>query len=303
MEKNDLRSMKVLVTPRSFGRNDPKLKETLQNSVKEVVYNPYAQTLTSAQVKELLVDCDGFIAGVDTIDKPALENADKLKVIARYGVGVDKVDLQAAKAMGITVTNTPLANAQSVAELALGFVLSLLRKIPQATQATRSGSWPQMRGYTLEGKSVGLVGFGTIGKKLARILTGFDCQISAYDPYPDMDTAKQLGVKIASLEEVIQTADIVSLHIPSTPETAGLVNQQFIASMKPGAFLVNTSRGEIVDEGALIAGVESGHLAGAGLDVLSQEPPDPHNPILKVENILVTPHSGAHTDGATNAMG
>ena len=166
----DISSAKVLVTPRSFGQSDPKLHETLQKSVGEVIYNPYGRALTSEEVSVLLDNCDGYIAGVDVIDARALENASKLKVIARYGVGIDKVDLEAAKSHQITVTNTPLANAQSVAELALGLLLSLLRQIPFATDQTRNGEWPRIKGISLEGKSVGLIGFGMIGKKFAKML-------------------------------------------------------------------------------------------------------------------------------------
>lgn len=300
---SDLSSAKVLVTPRSFGQSDPKLIETLQQRVGEVIYNPYGRALSSKEVAELIGDCDGYIAGVDEIDAAALANANQLKVIARYGVGVDKVDLDAAKQFGVTVTNTPLANAQSVAELALGLTLSLLRQIPIATQQTHRGEWPRIKGLSLEEKTVGLIGFGMIGKKYAQLLDGFGCQILAFDLYPDVEAAQKLGVVLTTIEDLVKRADIISLHLPSNEKTRKLVNRDLLTAMKPGAYLINTSRGEIVDEEALAEALESGHLAGAGLDVLCDEPPAANNPLLQMENVLITPHSGAHTDGATNSMG
>lgn len=299
----DLSAFKVLVTPRSFGQSDPTLHETLKTTVGEVIYNPYPRALTSEEVISLLSDCEGYIAGVDVIDAQVLANAPKLKVISRYGVGVDKVDLEAAKAHGVTVTNTPLANAQSVAELTLGLMLSLLRRIPFATHQTQSGDWPRIKGLSLQGKTVGLIGFGMIGKTTARLLSGFGCQTLAYDPYPDIAFAKEIGVELVSLDDLVAKADIVSLHLPLIPETTKLINRQVLAAMKQGAYLVNTSRGEIVDEDALVEFLTSGHLAGAALDVLVDEPPATDNPLLHMDQVLITPHSGAHTDGATNAMG
>lgn len=299
----DLSRAKVLVTPRSFGQSDSKLCETLQEKVKEVVYNPYGRPLTSEEVSTLLVDCDGYIAGVDAIDAHALAKAHKLKVIARYGVGVDKVDLEAAKSQGISVTNTPQANAQSVAELALGLLLSLLRKIPYATQKTWSGDWPRINGVSLQGKKVGLIGFGRIGRNFAQLLSCFECSVWAYDPYPDQEFAQTVGVKMVELDDLVAQADVISLHLPLMPETEKLVDCQMLGAMKPGVYLINTSRGEIIHEDALVEFLNSGHLAGAALDVLSEEPPQSSHPLLKMEQVLVTPHCGSHTDGATNAMG
>ncbi len=246
---------------------------------------------------------DGFIAGVDEIDAAALAAADRLKVIARYGVGVDNVDLDAAQARGIVVTNTPGANSVSVAELAVGLMLALARHIPEAVAATRQGAWPRLPGVSLRGKTVGLVGFGAIGREVARRLGGFDCRLLAYDPYATAETARSLGVGLIELPQLLAEADVVSLHLPVTPETRRIVDDAFLAQMKPGALLVNTARGELVDEAALARSLESGRLAGAALDVLVQEPPAPDHPLLGLKQVLVTPHAGAHADDAMNAMG
>jgi len=224
-------------------------------------------------------------------------------VISRYGVGVDNVDLDAAREKGIVVTNTPGANSVSVAELALGLILALARQIPEAARAVRQGTWPRMNGISLEAKTVGILGLGTIGKQLVRRLAGFDCRLLAYDPYPDEAFAAANGIALRPLNEVVSESDIVSLHLPLLPETRGLVNAEFLAKMKPGAILVNTSRGEIVDEAALRHALESGHLSAAGLDAFTVEPPDPGEPLLQLPQVIATPHLGAQTDGATSNMG
>ena len=166
----NLKECRLLVTPTSYGKNDPRLKSDLEAQVAEVIYNPTGKPLASAEVAALLPGVDGYIAGLDQIDAAALAAADRLKVIARYGVGVDKVDLQAARARGIVVTNTPGANSVSVAELALALMLALARQIPQAVEAVRGGSWPRYAGLSLEGKTVGILGLGAIGRQLARRL-------------------------------------------------------------------------------------------------------------------------------------
>lgn len=299
----DLKEYCVLVTPTSYAKNDPRLKSNLEALVGEVIYNPTGKPLASADLARLLPGVDGFIAGLDGIDRAALQAADRLKVIARYGVGIDNVDLAAAREKGIIVTNTPGANSISVAELTVGLLLSLARRIPEAASAARKGEWPRLSGLTLEGKTVGLLGLGAIGKQVARRLSGFDCRLLAYDPVPDAEFAAANAVTLLSLEEVLSQADFVSLHMPLLPETRGLVNTEFIQKMKPGAYLINTARGELVDEVALAAAIRDKRLRGAALDVLSQEPPSPENPLLCLHEVIVTPHCGSHTDGATDAMG
>ncbi len=299
----NLKECRLLVTPTSYGKNDPRLKTELEAQVGEVIYNPTGKPLTSAQVSELLPGIDGYIAGLDGIDADALKAADKLKVIARYGVGVDSVDLKMAKEKGIVVTNTPGANSASVAELALGLMLALARQIPEAVEAVHQGKWPRYAGLSLEGKTVGILGLGAIGKQLARRLSGFDCRLLAYDPYGDAAAAKDLHVELTSLDQVLEASDFVSLHLPLLPETRCMVNEAFLAKMKKGSFLVNTSRGEVVDEDALLKALQGGHLKGVGLDAFTIEPPDPKNPLLLLPQVIATPHLGAMTDGATSNMG
>jgi phosphoglycerate dehydrogenase-like enzyme len=299
----DLKSCRVLVTPTSYGRSDPRVRTELEAAVGEVIYNAFGRPLKSHEVRHLLPGCDGYIAGLDEIDANALEGADKLRVIARYGVGVDGVDLAAAAARSIVVTNTPLANALSVAELTIGLILSLARSIPELIGETRAGRWPRNTGVTLSGKTVGLIGLGAIGKYVATRLRAFDCTVLAYDPAADTAFAAEHGVELAPLEEVVRRADFLSLHLPLLPTTIGMVDAAFLAEMKRGSFLINTARGELIEEAALLAALESGHLSGAALDAFSQEPPRADDPLLKLPQLLVTPHAGAHTDGAVDSMG
>ena len=298
-----LKDCKVLVTPTSYGVNDRVLRTQLETEVGEVVYNTSGKPLNSTSLVEMIPGVDGYIAGLDTIDRDALAAADRLRVIARYGVGVDAVDLEAAKEKGIIVTNTPGANSSSVAELTVGLMISLMRNIPTAAQATNSGKWPRMRGLSLDGKIVGLVGFGAIGKHVAQRLSGFGCRVVAFDPVATEEQAAALDVELLSLEEVIENADLLSLHCPVTKQTRAMVDAVFLEKMKPGSYLINTARGELVDEEALTTALQSGKLRGAALDVFSKQPPEADNPLLGLPQVLATPHMGAHTDGATNAMG
>jgi len=298
-----LKECKLLVTPTSFGKNDPGMIAELKEMAGEVVINTTGRRLLSEDLAVMLPGVDGFIAGNDVIDKNALRSADSLKVIARYGVGIDNVDLDEAKALGIVVTTTPGANSVSVAEQTITLILALMRKLPESVSATRGGGWPRIHGMTLQGKTVGILGFGAIGKQVARRLSNFDCILLAYDPYPDHQSARVYGVKLVSRDEVLSGSDIVSLHSPLLPETRQMINADTLAKMKKGAYLINTSRGELVDEDALLQAVRSGQIAGAGLDVFCKEPPDPASPFLHMPQFVVTPHGSSHTDGAMNAMG
>jgi len=299
----NLKECRLLVTPTSYGKNDARLKTELEAQVGEVIYNPTGKPLSSAELARLLPGIDGYIAGLDAIDAEALKAADRLKVICRYGVGIDNVDVDYAREKGIIITNTPGANSVSVAELALGLILALARQIPEAVDAVHQGKWPRYSGVSLEGKTIGILGLGAIGKQLARRLHGFDCNILAYDPYADAAFAKENQVELASMDQVIVKSDFISLHLPLMSETRSLVNDSFLNRMKKGSYLVNTSRGEVVDEGALFRALQSGHLKGAGLDAFTVEPPDPKNPLLNLPQVIATPHLGAQTDGATSNMG
>ena len=298
-----LENCHILVTATSYGQHDAGLKTELEALAGRVSYNDTGRPLSSAQLAALLPGVDGIIAGLDAIDAAALAAADSLRVVARYGVGVDNVDLNAAEARGIVVTNTPGANARSVAELAVALLLLLARPVVRAAAETRAGGWPRLPGLSLAGKTVGLVGFGAIGRQTARLLGGFDCRLLAYDPLLNEATAAALGVRAVGLDELLAASDFVSLHAPVTPATRGMVDAAFLALMKPGASLINTARGElvVVDDTAT-AEIYALSLHDA-LRALAAVLPGGDNPLLALPNVIATPHMGAHTDGATTAMG
>lgn len=292
----------VLVTPRSFARGDDALRSRLADGVGRVEWRQGGE-LEPALLRRLVAEADGWIAGLERIDRELLEHAPRLRVIARYGVGVDAVDLEAAAERGIVVTNTPGANAGAVAELVIGLMLALARRIPHADRCVRRGGWPRVAGVALEGKVLGLVGFGAIGREVARRAIGLGCRVRACDPFPDASAAAALGVELTAEEEVVATADFVSLHAPVLAETRRMVDAAFLARMKPGAFLVNAARGELIDEAALADALRAGHVAGAGLDALAVEPPPAGFGLAELENVVLTPHIGAHTDVAARTMG
>ncbi|MEQ8672736.1 MAG: phosphoglycerate dehydrogenase [Aggregatilineales bacterium] len=294
----------VLVTPTSFGKNDMNLKTQLESLVGHVTYNTTGKPFDAQTLSELIIDVDGYIAGLDTIDATVLAHAKHLRVIARYGTGVSNVDLDAAKAHAVTVTNTPAANAKSVAELTIALILNLIRPIIVASQDTRNGGWMRTDGFSMEGKTVGLIGLGAIGRETARKLQGFDCHVMAYDVAPNIKFADSLNIEIVtSIQPLLKQADFVSLHVPLSPNTFEMVNANFLSQMKQGAYVINTARGGLVDEKALYESIQNEHLAGAALDVFCEEPPSRENPLLQLPQVITTPHMGAHTDGATNTMG
>lgn len=251
----------------------------------------------------LIATADAAVAGVEVFDAEALELAQNLRIVSRLGVGLDNVDLPEARRRGVDVVNVPGGNAAAVTELALGFILSLLRQLPQMDDAARTGRWDRYVGQELAGKSIGLLGFGAIARLLARRLSGFDVTIKAYDPYADPQAAADLGVELVALEKAVADVDIVSVHVPHLPSTHHLVDDALIARMAPGTILVNTSRGGLVDEAALVRGLESGRIGGAGLDVFEVEPVDPANALFSHEAVITAPHAGADTLEAYDRIG
>ena len=222
-----------------------------------------------------------------------------LKLLSRYGVGTDEIDKEAAARNGVAVCNAAGSLSTAVAECAMGIILSLIRNIPTADDEVRAGDWSRFfeskTGTQLEGKTVGIIGFGDISKALAKMLGGFDCRVIAYDVHWDREAAERLHVEYADIDTIRREADVISLHIPSTPRTDGMINKEFLAGMKKSAILVNTARGRLIVAEDLADALNSGTIAGAGMDVFSPEPPLPENPLLTAKNTVLLPHSGACT--------
>ncbi|MCX7966411.1 MAG: phosphoglycerate dehydrogenase [Syntrophorhabdaceae bacterium] len=297
-----LKKCRILVTATTFGRCEPSPIPELESLVGEVVYNPFNRPLKADELIPLVNDIDGIIAGLDEINASVIKAANRLKVIARYGVGVDRVDVAEATRAGIVVTNTPGSNSVAVAELTICLMLGLARKICFACASTKKGEWPRIDGVGLKGKTVGIIGFGSIGKEVAKRLNAFECCILAYDPNVSNETASKFHAELVLLDELLARSDFVTLHVSLTPQTTGMVDAQFLKKMKRGAFLINTARGELIDEVALVDAIKDGHLRGAGLDCFSIEPPIKDNPLLFLPQVIVTPHTGAHTDEAIYRM-
>lgn len=249
--------------------------------------------ITVEAIKSDVADCDAIVARTAPYTAEVLEAAPKLKVISRCGVGVDNLDLAAAERLGIWVTNAPESNARTVAEMALWFIIALGRRIIYCKREFHRGNWEirnQCRGMDLEGKVLGLVGLGRIGRLVAaKARLGLDMEVLAYDPYVSGDLVPEGVEMVAEWEEIFARPDFVSLHVPFTGRK--LVGMREFSWMKPSAYFINLARGGIVNEEDLIAALRQKKIAGAGLDVFSREPPDPDNPLLAMENVVVTPHN------------
>lgn len=296
--------MRILVTPTSFsGGNGSKASNMLQSFTKDIIYNPYSRPMTESEILPLLEGVDGYIAGLDYIGAEVINKAPaSLKVISRYGVGIERVDIKAAALKGIKVTNTPGVNSESVADLAFGLMLSVARKISTLDSKVKSGEWPRTTGIELFGKTIGILGLGAIGKGVARRAKGFSMEVLAYDPFIDMDYATANGIKSCQIDELVQKADIISLHLPLNEETKNIINKAAISVMKKGVIIVNTSRGGLVDEEAAFDALKSGQLGVLGLDAFEKEPPG-NSPLFELNNVVATPHAGAHSVEAVERMG
>ncbi len=245
-----------------------------------------------------------LIRSATNVDAEAIAAAKKLKVIARAGVGLDNVDIKAATEAGVMVVNAPTSNVISAAELAIAHLLSLARFIPDANHSAKAGEWKRSKftGVELYEKTIGIVGLGRIGTLVAQRLAAFGPNLVAFDPYVTPARAQQLGVTMLSLDELVAQSDFITIHIPKTPETTGLIGADQFAIAKPSLRIVNASRGGIIDEDALYAALKSKRIAGAGLDVFVHEPPT-GSPLLSLDNIILTPHLGASTDEAQEKAG
>lgn len=225
-----------------------------------------------------------------------------LKIISKFGVGVDNIDLEAASEYGIAVTNAPGSNSNGVAEHTLALILAITRRIPLSNDEVKSGIWNSPMTDTIMGKTIGLMGFGNIGKKLAKFLTGFPVKLIAYDLVRDWEEAKESGVKYVELDELIVTSDVISIHLPLTKETGGMVNSDFLNRMKSSAYLVNTGRGPIINERDLIQALKNNTIRGAALDTFETEPPLPGNELMGLKNVICTPHCASNTKEAYSSI-
>jgi len=260
-----------------------------------VVPELVAQQFTEDELVALLPGVVGMIAGDDPLSRRVIESADALRVIIRWGIGMDSVDHDAARENGVAVTNTPAVFGDEVADSAFGYVLMLARGHHTVDTEVRAGGWPKVEGISLSSARLGVVGFGSIGRAVARRGLGFGMDVVAFDPYADPATADAMGVTLVALDDLLSTSRFVVLCSPLTEETHHLVNARTLALMRQDAYLVNVGRGPLVDEPALVAALQTGSLAGAGLDVFEVEPLPSDSPLRHLPHVVLGAHNGSNT--------
>ena len=284
---------KILITTSSFGQAGAGPIQMLEHAGIVFDLNPHKRKLTEDEAIELLSQnsYQGMIAGVEPLTRKVLESAPSLRVISRCGTGIDNVDLVAAAELGITVTTTCNAHVNAVAELTLAGALAVLRHISVSDQGIRRGEWPRRIGALLYGKTVGLIGFGRVGQEAARLFKAFKADVLVVDVKLENAVAEQAGVSVVTIEELLRSSDIVSLHVPYTPSTHRLLDRARLDSLKDNAILINTSRGGLIDEGALYLALQEGRIGGAYLDVFEMETYS--GALAELDNIVLTPHIGS----------
>jgi D-3-phosphoglycerate dehydrogenase / 2-oxoglutarate reductase len=280
----------VVITTSSFAQDDPGPLDVMKERGLDIRINPHGRKLTRPETVELCSGCAGIIAGTEIYDREVLEKLEAVKVISRCGTGIDAIDVPVLRRLGIKLFNTPDAPTLAVAELTIGLMLSLLRAIPLMDRETHQDGWQKRMGNLLTGKNVGIIGFGRIGRKVADLLAPFNCGITWYDVDQDMHT-ECAHLRCRELDELLKTSDIVTIHV-SRAAGGCLIGERELRKMKQGAWLINTARGEAVDEEALYRAIERDHLSGAGLDAFQREPYE--GPLKNLPQVILTPHIGSY---------
>jgi len=294
--------VKILVTPRSFGKTNPELFDRLTQAGLEVVRNDTGGILSADQMREKLAGCQGVILGVDPMSADVLAAAPELRAIAKYGVGLDNIDLEACKQRGIAVSRTVGANSNAVADYALTLMLMVARKAGLIDRRCREKDWGKITSIDLYGKTLGIVGLGAIGRCVVKRAQGFGMKILGHDIAWDEAWASAEGVERADMDRICREADFITLHTVLTDETRNCISAGRIAMMKKTAVIINTARGGLIDETALLTALQEGRIYGAGLDVFEQDPPaDPA--WYALDNLVMGSHCSSSTAGATETMG
>ena len=296
--------MKILITPPGLARGNPEAVDLLKAKGLELEINETGKTLERKELLAHLAEADGLLLGTEMMDREAINAASRLKVISRFGVGMDNVDVTYAKERGIRVYNAAGANATAVADMAMTLILALSRRLLQLDRQVREEDWREPIGIEPNQKTLGIVGFGNIGYQVALRAWGFGMRLIAYDPYRNEELAKKANVSfVDTLEDLLNQSDYITLHIPHIPATHHLIGSEAFRQMKVGAILINTARGGIVDENALAEALKSGKLGGAGLDVFEQEPLPLNSPLFESPNVVFSPHTAADTVESSQKVG
>lgn len=297
--------MKVLITSNSFGKFDPKPKAFMESLGWEVVGNRYHHIMNEEEMMGEVAGVDAIILGSDIVSKKVLDKADSLKIISRYGVGIDNIDLEECEKRGIKVTVTRNCNTEAVADYTVGLMLATIRHICNVDKNLKAGVWQKETGLDLCHKTVGVVGLGAIGRQVIKRLKGFDCKILGYDKFLDENYCKENDITVMEPEEIFKQADVITLHVPGNPDGTPMIGEKELASMNENTILINTARGSLVDEKALIEALKEHKIYGYGTDVPSGEA-DEIEAIKKrfegLDNIVLSPHTAAVTVEAVNKM-
>lgn len=293
---------KVVSTSPTFGKYSQKPIEMLKEAGYELVLVPREQTRTVEQMAEVVKEADALIVGVEPVTEEVIAGAKKLKVIAKHGAGVDNIDLKAASKANIPVTNAPGANSHAVADYVFALMLSVCRNIPNVYNKLKNNSWNIHVGVEVFNKTIGVIGTGKIGSEVIRRAKGFNMDILAYDLYPNKELEEKYNVKYVSLEELLQNADFVTLHVDLTEQTRNLISEKQFQMMKKTSVLINTSRGVTVCEKSLYQALKDRQIFAAALDVFETEPVG-QSPLLELDNFIGTPHSAGYTEEALTTVG
>ena len=283
---------KIFISTTTFAQFSLAPLKFFQDKQYDLVLNDKGRKLREDEITNLVSEYHGILAGTEIYSKKVFDKAAKLKVISRLGVGLDNVDLDYSKIKGVKVFKTQTTPAPAVAELSLGLILDLLRNISLQSSKLKSGTWNKKMGSLMAGKTLGIIGLGTIGKTLVKISQGFGLKYLAYDLLEDKTFSNKYNLKFCNLEKLLSLSDIISIHLNLSKETNNLINYNALKKMKREAILINTSRGEIINENALYKALKSNRIAGAALDVFEQEPYV--GPLTELDNIVLTPHIGAY---------
>ena len=297
----DERTPKIVVTPPAFCKS-PSLKTELLDHFPNAAFNEKDRYLAGPELVDFLADADAALIGRDSINTELIGSLPKLRMVAKYGVGLDNLDQEALSCAGIELRVAFGTNRRSVAELTLGFMIGLCHNMSSGSEELKRGVWRREGGQELTGKSIGIIGCGQVGQELVRLLQPFQCRIWVHDIADRSKFCRKFGAVETGFEEIIEEVDILTLHVPLTENTENLIDKSVLATMKPSAFLINTSRGRVVNQGDLHQALVSGEIAGAGLDVFWEEPPI-ETEFLQLPNLMVTPHIGGNARESIDAMG
>ena len=286
---------KILITPRSLTKDSHPHLGRLTSAGYELVFSSPGKQPAEEELLTLLPQCAGYLAGVEPVTAKVLEAALALRVISRNGTGIDNIDLAAAQRRGIRICRAEGANARGVAELAVGLILALARSIPFSDHHLKAGDWQRRKGMELQGKTLGVVGCGRIGRLVASMGLGLGMNVVGYDVVPDPSFQPSNGFRFASLDEVLTRSHIITLHCPPLPSGRPLIESTALGKMLKGVLLVNTARYDLIDASALAASLQSGQVAGAAIDVFDREPPV-GNPLVAHDRVIATPHIGSFTE-------